>query len=312
MSRRLPPLGPLRAFEAAARHGHFLRAAQELCVTPGAISQQVRQLEEWLGTDLFLRVGRGVKLNETGKALLTDVSDAFDRMELSAQRIRRQAREGSGLTVSTVPSFSARWLIPRLGALKSRMPAIDVRILASSHPVDFAREAVDMAIRHGRGHYPGLECRLLYRDIYIPVCSPRLLQSGPGLAGPDDLRHYTLLHEEMNFFEEIDWPAWLAAAGVDIPNARKGPYFNYTHMTVQAALDGQGVALTPAAYVLDDLEEGRLIRPFALAVPDLYANYLVCPKERAADPVVAAFWSWALDEVQIMERKMEELELIVS
>lgn len=307
MTRRLPPLGPLRAFEAAARLGQFHKAADELCVTPGAISQQVRQLEEWFGVDLFERAGRGVRLNQNGTNLAADLEDAFDRMELSVQRLQRAVREGQGLTVSTVPSFSARWLIPRLGALKSRMPDVDVRILASSHAVDFNREAVDMAIRHGRGHYHGLESKLLYRDVYIPVCSPRLLENGPPLVQPSDLAHYTLLHEVMDLLPEIDWPAWLQAAGADIPNARKGPYFTYTHMTVQAALDGQGIALTPAAYVLDDLEEGHLVRPFQLAVPDIYSNYLVCPKEKSAEPAIAAFWNWALDEVLIMEGRMEAL-----
>jgi LysR family glycine cleavage system transcriptional activator len=302
----------LRAFEAAARHGHFHRAAEELCVTPGAISQQVKQLEDWMGVGLFERVGRGVRLNESGRELANDLSDSLDRIELSVQRIQRRIREGSGLTVSTIPSFSVRWLIPRLGSLQSRLAGVDVRVLASSHPVDFGREAVDMAIRHGRGHYPGLQSRLLYRDVYIPVCSPKLLESGPGLARLEDLAHYTLLQEVMEVMPEIDWPTWLAAAGVRIDNARKGPCLNYTHLTVQAALDGQGVALTPSAFVLDDLEEGRLIRPFPQLMPDIYSYYLVCPKERAAEPAIAAFWNWALDEVLIMQGRMEALGLISS
>lgn len=312
MSRRLPPLGPLRAFEAAARLGQFHQAAQELCVTPGAISQQIKQLEDWFGVQLFERVGRGVLLNQAGANLAADLGDAFDRMELSVQRLQRSVREGTGLTVSTVPSFSARWLIPRLGSLKSRLANIDVRVLASGLPVDFNREAVDTAIRHGRGHYPGLETKLLYRDMYIPVCSPRLLEQGPPLSHPSDLANYTLLHEEMDVLPEIDWPAWLEAADVDIPNARKGPYFNYTHMAVQAALDGMGVALTPAAYVIDDLEEGRLLRPFPLAVPDIYSSYLVCPKDRAGEPAITAFWNWALEEVLIMQGRMEALGIVVN
>ncbi|MBI5119640.1 MAG: transcriptional regulator GcvA [Rhodospirillales bacterium] len=315
MSRRLPPLGPLRAFEAAARHGHFHRAAAELCVTPGAVSQQVKQLEDWLGTPLFERVGRGVRLNETGHQLQRDAAESFDAIELAVQLIQRRLHEAWALTVSTVPSLSARWLIPRLGSLKARLPGLDVRILVSIHAVDFAREPVDMAIRHGRGHYPGLRSTLFYRDVYVPVCSPKLLERGPVLSQPDDLAEQTLLHEVSDAnpsMPEVDWAMWLKKVGARKPDVRRGPMFAYTHMAVQAALDGQGVALSPSAFVLDDLEAGRLIRPFPQALPDVYGYYLVCPEERAEEPSIAGFWSWAADEVKLMQARLERLGISIS
>ncbi|CAA6603213.1 Transcriptional regulator [Rhodospirillaceae bacterium LM-1] len=312
MSRRLPPLGPLRAFEAAARHGQFHRAAQELCVTPGAISQQVHQFEDWLGTPLFERLGRGVRLNGVGNQLAADLADSFDRIELSVQRIQRSLREGRGLTVSTIPSFSARWLIPRLGSLKSRLPDLDVRVLVSIHPVDFAREPVDMAVRYGRGVYPGLESRLLFHDSYVPVCSPCLLGGRKRLERFEELEGVPLLHEVMDTMPEVDWSMWLKSVGAARIDASRGPHFAYTHMALQAALDGQGIALTPSAYVVDDLESGRLIRPFPQAVPGLYSNYLVCLKERAGEVAIAAFWNWAQDEAQLMRQRLVALDISVN
>lgn len=315
MSRRLPPLGPLRAFEAAARHGHFHRAAAELCVTPGAISQQVKQLEDWLGTPLFERIGRGVRLNETGRQMLRDISESFDAIELSVQNIQRRLHDARALTVSTVPSLSARWLIPRLGSLKARLPGLDVRILVSIHAVDFAREPVDMAIRHGRGHYPGLCSKRLYRDVYVPVCSPKLIERGPALTLPDDLAEHTLLHEVSDSnpdMPEVDWAMWLKKAGARRPDVRRGPLFAYTHMAVQAALDGQGVALSPSSFVLDDLEAGRLVVPFSLTLPDIYSYYLVCPEERAGEPFIAGFWAWAEDEANLMRQRLEKLGISVN
>lgn len=299
-SRRLPPLNALRAFEAAARHLSFDKAARELHVTPGAISQQIKSLEDWLGVALFRRLPRGVLLNDAGQVYWPELRDAFDLMARATERLGTHDL-GNVLTVSTMPSFAARWLIPRLGRLSERHAALQVRVAASSALTDFQREDVDVAIRFGHGNYPGLAVSRLLEEVVFPVCDPRLPNSKRPLRALADLSRHVLLHDEPDpsGVHVLDWAHWLAAVGAVGVDARSGPRFTYTHMTLQAAAAGQGVALGTSVLVDDDQVTGRLIRPLAESVKSPYAYYLVCPEATRSRPKIKAFWDWALGEAEI-------------
>lgn len=296
MPRRLPPLNAVRAFEAAARTRSFRKAAEELFVTPGAVSQQVRSLEEWIGLPLFRRLPRGVALTEAGERYWPTLADLLDRLELATRSLRQDAGPRA-LVIGTVPSFAARWLVPRLGRLHTRHPDLQVRVQVSPRLTDFGREPVDLVIRHGAGVYPGLFCEFLLKDELFPVCSPELLRHGPPLARPADLAGHVLLHDEPEAgFHEPNWAEWLKTAGCAAVDGRRGPMFQFTHMTIQAAIAGQGVALAPACMVAEELTAGRLVRPFALSVPDPYTYWIVCPPDRAERPDIAALRAWLRDE----------------
>jgi LysR family glycine cleavage system transcriptional activator len=293
MARRLPPLGPLRAFEAAARHLSFTRAGEELNVTQAAVSHQVKSLEEWLGLRLFRRRGRQVFLTEAGQGYLAEVSQAFDM--LSGATGRLISRESSGpLAVSCLASFAASWLVPRLGRFRDLHPDIDVMISAKDELVDFSRDEVDLAIRHGGGNWPGLEVTMLMTEDMFPVCSPKLLDGPVPLKSPDDLRHHTLLRDDML----VNWKAWLTAAGVQGVDADRGPFFNLSNLVIDAAIDGQGVALARSALVAHHLKAGRLVRPFEFQLPAHFAYYIVYPPTMADVPKVRAFADWLVAMAQ--------------
>lgn len=297
--RRLPPLNALRAFEAAARHLSFAGAAAELHVTPAAVSHQVKALEDHLGVKLFRRLNRAVRLTEQGQACLPGLRDAFDRLAAAVERARAPVR-GGVLTVSASPSFASKWLVPRLDRFRERHPDIDLRISASMHLVDFAREDVHVGLRYGTGHYPGLHVELLMRNEVFPLCSPVLLRGRRALKRPEDLRHHTLLHDDASVRDEScpDWPMWLRAAGVTDIDATRGPRFDHASMALDAAIAGRGVALTQGVLAGDDLAAGRLVRPFALTFPVEFSYYVVCPPSLRDDPKVAAFRKWVRDEAQ--------------
>ncbi|HUN52975.1 MAG TPA: transcriptional regulator GcvA [Candidatus Sulfotelmatobacter sp.] len=289
--RSLPPLNGLRAFEAAARHLSFARAAGELNVTPAAISHQIKALEARLGTPLFRRRNREVLLTDAGQALLPGVRDGFDRLAAAAERV--QSREAVGaLNVSVLPSLAARWLVPRLARFHARHPDIDLRLSATQNVVDFSREDFDAAIRHGRGTWPGLRCDLLLRDEFFPVCSPSLREGPLPLRTPEDLRHHVLLHDSAR----EDWRLWLAAAGIGGIDLSRGPSFNDGSLLVQAVVAGQGVAVGRRALVAGELAAGRLVRPFDVVLPVDRAYYLVCPAAAAERPKIAAFRAWLMAE----------------
>jgi LysR family transcriptional regulator, glycine cleavage system transcriptional activator len=293
MSRRLPPLNALRAFEAAARHLSFTRAAAELHVTQTAISHQIKALEERLGVRLFRRLPRGLLLTEAAQRLLPPVRDAFDQIALATERLAAGGA-GATLTVSVLPSFAAKWLVPRLGRLRAAHPDLDLRISASSELVDFARDDVDVGIRMGSGVYPGLRVERLFGEALVPVCSP-LLREGPHpLLRPEDLAHHVLLHDD----DYAGWELWLRLAGVPGVLARRGPVFTDSGMVVQAAAEGQGVALARRVLAAGDLAAGRLVQPFDVSIPHDLAYYLVCPEATAEQPKIAAFRSWLLAESQ--------------
>jgi LysR family glycine cleavage system transcriptional activator len=306
MGRRLPPLNSLRAFEAAARCLSFARAADELHVTPAAISHQIRALEEHLGVPLFRRLNRAVLLTDSGQACLPGLSEAFDRM--AAVLDRRRAQDGGGpLTDSTAPAFAARWLVPRLERFQERCPEIDVRVSAAMRLVDFAREDVDVAIRYGPGRYHGLLAELLLTNQVVPVCAPALLQGSRPLSSPQDLRHHTLLHDDTATSDGAypNWAMWLRAAGVEGVDASRGPRFDYSGLVLDAAAAGGGVALALSTIVAADLAAGRLVKPFAVAVPTPFAYYLVCPATTAGRPKVAAFREWLRAELERDEVTVE-------
>ncbi|MCZ6533278.1 MAG: transcriptional regulator GcvA [SAR324 cluster bacterium] len=291
MSYELPSLNGLRAFEAVARHLSFKNAARALFVTPGAVSQQIKGLEESLGKPLFRRLSRGIELTEAGQSLLPAVQEAFQRISEAAVRLTASDVHGP-LTVSVLPSFAVRWLVPRLGRFRDLHPEFDVRISATTQLVDFAREDVDLAVRLGAGEWPGLHCvRLLAGDLF-PVCSPKLLKGRRPLRRPEDLRHHTLLHNET--YEE--WPLWLRMHGVTQVDASRGTRFSDSGMVLQAAAAGQGVGLSRMALAEEDLEAGRLVKPFNLTVPSKLAYYICYPPQRENQPKITAFRDWLLDE----------------
>ena len=291
MTRRLPPLNALKAFEAAARHESFTRAAEELHVTQGAVSQQVKALEADLGLKLFLREPRRLVITGAGRDYLAVVRDALDRIATGTERLLQRQNAGT-LTVSTSPNFAAKWLVHRLGRFAELHPGIDLRVSASLHHVDFAREEVDVAIRHGDGVLPGLEVTRLCKEELFPVCSPKLATGPAALRRPADLARHTLLHLD----SRQDWLKWLDAAGVTEVDLSRGPVLNQASMVVDAAVDGQGVALARTALAARDLIAGRLVRPFDLALPVSYAYWIVCPKANADLPKIATFRGWLLAE----------------
>ena len=299
MGRRLPPLNSLRAFEAAARHLSFTRAADELHVTPAAISPQIKALEEHLGVPLFRRLNRAVMLTDAGQACLPGLSEAFDRMAAVLERLRVQDC-GGPLTVSTSPAFAAKWLVPRLERFQERCPEIDVRVSAAMRLADFAREDVDVAIRYGPGRYPGLLAELLLTNEVVPVCAPALLEGPRPLRAPQDLCHHTLLHDDTSTSDGAypNWAMWLRAAGVEGVDASRGPRFDYPGLVLDAAAAGHGVALALSTIVAADIVAGRLVKPFAVGVPTPFAYYVVCPEATAGRPKVEAFRRWLRAEVE--------------
>lgn len=300
--RRLPPLNAVRAFEAAARHESFHAAAAELAVTPAAIAQQVKALEAWLGLPLFRRLpSRGVLLTQAGARYAASLSELLDGLSEATRRLLRQDN-AHVLTVSTIHSFAAQWLIPRLGLFRSRHPGLDVRVVAANTLTDFAREEVDLAIRYGRGGYAGLASERLLHETYFPVCAPGLTEDGRHpLREPADLAHHTLLHEESDnsIPATINWAQWLAAAGVAGIDPGRGPRFTHTFLALQAAAVGQGVALATSVLIGDDVATGRLVRPFGPDVPSPFDYYLVCPPAALDLPKVQAFWRWLEEEAGV-------------
>jgi LysR family glycine cleavage system transcriptional activator len=291
MVRRLPPLNALRAYEAAARHLSFTKAAQELNVTQAAISHQVKALEERLGVTLFRRMNRALLLTDEGQSYLPAVREAFDTIGAATARLLAHERAGA-LVVSCMPSFGAAWLVRRLGHFRAAHPDIDVRLDLSVPLADFGREDVDIAIRYGSGDWPGLAVNRLMTEDVVPVCSPEVLAGEHPLDTPGDLRHHTLLHDE----GQADWHNWLLAASVEGVDPSRGVTYTDSSMLVQAAVAGQGVALARSALAADDLAAGRLVRAFDIRLPVEYAYYVVHPEAYAERPKVMAFRDWLLTE----------------
>ena len=273
MLRRLPPLNALKAFEAAARHESFTRAAEELCVTQGAVSHQVKALEAELGIKLFNRERQRLIITEAGRDYLTVLRDSFDRIAVGTQRLIQ--RQSSGvLTVSTSPDFAAKWLVNRLGRFAEAHPGIDLRISATLHHVDFAREDVDLAVRHGDGTWPGLDVARLSTEQLFAVCSPKLLRGRQRISKPSDVLKFPLLHLD----DRKDWAKWLEAAGVNNAELSHGPVLNRASMVIDAAVDGQGIALARTTLAAWDLINGRLVRPLPETLRLSKTYWIICPE----------------------------------
>ncbi|PIS99911.1 transcriptional regulator [Bradyrhizobium nitroreducens] len=296
MTARLPSLNGLRAFEAAARHLSFTLAASELNVTQTAISHQIRRLEEELGIRLFIRQNRALALTPEARDYLPGVRAAFNDLRLATDRLLRKD-DDKVLTVSTLASLAAKWLLPRLTDFQEQHPGIDVRITTSTSLVDFQRDNVDAAIRYGRGQWPGLRADWLMADELFPVCSPSLLRGDKPLRRPEDLRNHPLLHTSNA--NSDDWRLWLTAAGLPADIARHpGITFDMIFMTIQAAIDGIGVAMGRTSYVQDDIAKGRLVVPFKIALPADAGFYLVAPEGRRDAPKLTAFRQWLIAATQ--------------
>jgi len=310
LSYRLPPLPALRAFEAAARHLSFKKAAEELHVTPAAISQQIKALESYLGVSLFRRLTRALEVTPSGLAMLPKIRESFECLAAAVETTRRS---GDGpLTVTAPPSFASRWLVPRLPRFAAAHPEFELRLSSSADTVDRRGETVvfeagevdlrdaasEVAIRYGTGNYPGFRVEKIFAPDCVPVCSPRLPSVDRPLATPADLCRHALIHDETidEETQQANWSVWLNAAGVGDIDAGRGPRFSNAVLAVEAALDGQGVALALRPLVEADIAAGRLIAPFAITVPSPYAYFLVMPEAVAHRLSVAAFRAWLLAE----------------
>ncbi|HXZ49736.1 MAG TPA: transcriptional regulator GcvA [Usitatibacter sp.] len=308
LSERLPPLNSLRVFEAAARLLSFKEAARELHVTPGAVSHQVKLLEEHLGVTLFRRLTRAIELTPEAKAMLPKVQEGLESFAAALARVRRR-RAARALTVVAPPNFTARWLLPRLGRFTGAHPQIELHVASRpamidglEAPVAPAAEAPEgspvVMVRFGGGRYPRARVDELFRAVYVPVCSPKLLRGEHPLRAPADLRLHTLLHDDTVIEEGARpaWSDWLAAVGVEGVDATRGPRFSDASLALEAAIDGMGVALAMKPLVRTEIEAGRLVVPFDLAAPAVFAYYVVVPETPARDPGVEAFRAWLLAE----------------
>jgi LysR family transcriptional regulator, glycine cleavage system transcriptional activator len=284
------PVGPLRAFDVAARTLNLSAAAEEMSVTHAAVSRQVKQLEQRLGVRLFERLPRGLKLTAHGALLAEGTRQAFDRLasaieDVSAPTVRRK------LTISTFASLSARWLMPRVQSFAHRFPDVDLQVVTSARLVDFAREDVDVAIRFGRGNYPGLHVAPMFEPRDIVVCAPSLLTDRK-LEAFADLKNFQLLHDDS--YES--WEHWLKEAGAKGVSARRGVICGDRNSMLEAALAGQGIAITSAVFAAGELEKGRLVQAFSNAVRSDYSIYAVCLPRRLNDPLIAGTIEWLVCE----------------
>jgi LysR family transcriptional regulator, glycine cleavage system transcriptional activator len=315
MAERLPPLNALRAFEAAGRHLSFKKAAEELFVTPAAVSQQVKLLEDYLGTPLFRRLTRALELTVPGAAMLPRLREGFDCF-VAALAAARRTEERGRIAVSAPPNFVARWLLPRLASFTSSYPQFDLRITATLRAIDKPEHEVatdpgrqdaeaNVAVRYGTGDYPGMVVDLLFRPTCVPVCSPKVLARGNGLRKPADLRAHTLIHDDSSPGDEErpGWEEWLRFAGARGVDSERGPRLSNASLVHQAAVDGVGVALLLRPLVDMDIEEGRLVVPFPQAAPTRYAYYLVTPETIADHPAADAFRLWMLGQAEKQARR---------
>lgn len=293
---RIPPLNALRAFEATARLLTLSAAAAELNVTPSAISHQIASLEESLGVRLFRRANRRLILSADGRVLLPGLSDAFRRIATAVSELEANQRQGV-LTISMPETLAMHWFLPRLPKFQAAHRDIEVRISTTTRTIDFEREDIDLAIRHGQGAWPELAADFLFPLEILPVCSPTLATAATPLAAPADLERHILLHTTAR---ADDWPNWLARAGVGGLAPARALTFEKTTFALAAAMKGIGVAITDRHIVMDDLESGRLIAPFDLALGEDSGYYLAYPVERANHPKTRLFRDWLLREVQDM------------
>ena len=293
MSDRLPPLSSLRAFEAVARRLSFSRAAEDLHVTPGAVSQQIRFLEQHLGESLFERTRRSVALTEAGMKMLPEIQSGLETLSRAVSS-KAAPTSAKALTISVAPSFAAKWLLPRLADFSDQHSDIDLRISATVGLADFKRDKVDLAIRLGRGNYGDLHTELLFGESLAPLCAPKLLEAKGALRKPDDLRKHRLLHDTSipGENEQSSWERWLNLAGAKQVPAYRGTRFSLADLAMQAAIDGTGVVLGRMVLAEGDLAAGRLVRPFRMTLPLDVSYFLVMPKASLRRSEVQVFRDW--------------------
>ena len=301
MLRRLPSLNALKVFEAAARSESFTRAAEELCVTQGAVSHQVKALEATLGIKLFNRERQRLVITEAGREYLAVIRDALDRIAVGTKRLVQRQTSGV-LTVSTSPDFAAKWLVHRLGRFIEAHPDIDLRVSASVQHVDFAREEVDLAVRLGDGNWPGFDVVRLCPEQLFPVCSPKLVSGRDRITQASDLLKFPLLRLD----DWKNWSRWFDAAGVAAP-VTQGPVLNRASMLIDAAINGQGVALARTALAAWDLINGRLVRPIDVSLRMSKTYWVICPKATSALPKITMFREWLLAEAADDMRRLKTL-----
>jgi LysR family glycine cleavage system transcriptional activator len=312
MTLRFPPLNSLRAFEAAARHLSFKKAAQELNVTPAAVSQQIKALEKHLEVPLFRRVTRGLELTEAGAKCLPKLREGFEALAEAVESIRVH-KNGKILRVSVPPSLAAKWLAPKLHRFMNAHPNMDVRIVASMSLID-GQDTLDshygedegegdIEIRFGSGNYPGFQVDKLFPVCLVPLCSPKLLKGEHPLRVPEDLRHHTLLHDDTLALapQNPGWEMWLAAAGVSGVDPTRGSHFSHASLALAAAVDGLGVAVNLSVLAAEHVAAGHLVVPFDPRIPLTSAYYLLTPEAKETDPNLAAFREWLLKEARAHE-----------
>jgi LysR family transcriptional regulator, glycine cleavage system transcriptional activator len=290
MAPKLPPLNALRAFEATARHLSVKHAADELCVTPGAVSQMLKALELHLGVKLFRRVNRGIFLTDAGQGYLPPVRNAFRQIADASRRVAVSADTGV-LTVSVTPFFAAAWLVPRLKDFQDAHPDIDLQVVTSNALVDFARDGVDVAVRHGLGRYPGLYSERVVAVEIVPVAAPTLVARLGKPTSAAEMTRWPHVHDA----DRKGWHLWFQAQGIDEIGPPRGPAFDDSGLLLKAVLAGQGAGLLPAAMVALELAEGRLVKLADVVLLDEFAYYLVYPQSSRERPKVAAFRAWIIN-----------------
>lgn len=296
--RKLPNLAALRAFDAAARHECFSRAAEEIHVTPGAISHQIRALEEDLGLQLFIRHGKRISVTETGQRFaatirksLTDIAQAADHL----RSLNRQQR----LVISCTPSFASRWLAPRLWKFIDRHPDIEVVLQSGSHLADLRLDGIDIGVRFGKGNYSGVVTEKLTDDYYYPVAAPTYrTKRGKKPTKPADLQQCTLLRMD----QRESWQPWLTLAGLDLPEPTGGLVIEDSSLTLRAAADGGGVALARHVIATQEIAAGELVRLFDVALKADESYYFVHLPEGLEKPSLAAFKTWIFKEMALFRQ----------
>ncbi len=309
MARPLLPLNALRAFESAARHLNFSRAADELSVTPGAVSQQIRLLEETVGGALFVREARGLQLTDLGRSSVPLLREGFERL-MDASALLREPPRRRQVSISVAPSFASKWLMPRMDDFHAAHPEIELWISADMEPADLSEGKVDLAVRYGPGDYPGLMVQRLMTETVLPVCAPALMNGEPPLRSPADLARHTLLHDMSNDGDPSrpDWAMWLKARGVRHPDPRRGSRFNQSGLLIEAAMAGRGVALAKRTLAQADLNAGRLVAPFADGSEAVgFAYFVVQPRDRPPSPSATAFVAWLKKQAVDHDNTMGQL-----
>jgi len=287
MSRKLPPLVALRAFEAAALHENFSAAAETLHVTHGAVSRQVAALEAWLGVQVFHRHGKRVQLTDDGRRYLYAIQAAFDNIAAATTHLR-EAGTVRALRINALPTFAMRWLLPRLSGFQRLYPAVELKLSTADHLIAESNEVFDVAIRRGPGHWPNCESGEFLGESEIPVCSPALMRRSP-IKVADDLAHHTLLHSDTR---PDAWQKWLTAAGARANKFKRRQSFDHFYLALQAAIDGLGIVLGPLPLIADELASGRLVVPIAAPAIQARSYWWVVPRQQAEVPVIRDFCAW--------------------